>query len=202
MITSPKLNSTKNNSHQPTPIQQLANRQSFLGHFAYQQTNLKNLTLISSYGIGKYQRFEQLNQEAARELMKLIYTARTEGVWIVVISGFRTIEQQQKLWNQKIQSLNSQQKAAKFSAPPGYSEHHTGYAVDLADGQFPNLDLTPEFENTAAFQWLKIHAQEYGFEISFPANNFQGISYEPWHWRFIGSSTAKAIFANAKNHNF
>lgn len=202
IVLSPASNSAKNNLSKPTYNQKTANKKSFWGHFSYQEANQKNLILVASYGRGEYQRFEQLHQEAAKELIKLIYTARTEGVWIVVVSGFRTIQQQQKLWNKKIQSLNSEQKAAQFSAPPGYSEHHTGYAVDLADGQFPDLDLTPEFENTAAFQWLKIHAKEYGFEMSFPPNNSQGISYEPWHWRFIGSPEAIAIFANAKNPEF
>ncbi|MGB3512186.1 MAG: D-alanyl-D-alanine carboxypeptidase family protein [Microcoleaceae cyanobacterium] len=62
---------------------------------------------------------------------------------MVVVSGFRTIVQQQKLWNKKVQSLNSEQKAAKFSPPPGYSKNHTSYAVDLGDDQLPNLDLIP-----------------------------------------------------------
>ncbi len=201
LIKSPKT-PTKTDPIQLIPTQKPANNQPFLRHFPYPETNLTKLTLIGSYGMGEYQRFEQLNQEAAQKLMNLIYTARTEGVWIVVISGFRTIQQQQKLWNTQVKKLGSEQLAAQFNAPPGYSEHHTGYAVDLGDGQFPSLDLTPEFENTAAFQWLKVHAKEYGFEMSFPPNNSQGISYEPWHWRFIGSSAAKAIFANAKNSRF
>ncbi|NET27806.1 D-alanyl-D-alanine carboxypeptidase family protein [Okeania sp. SIO1I7] len=193
---------TKTEAIQSITTHQITNSKPLLKHFPYQETNSKKLTIIASYGIGEYQRFEQLNQEAARELMKLIYTARNEGIWIVVISGFRTIKQQQILWDAQVEKSGSEEKAAQFNAPPGYSEHHTGYAVDLGDGKFPNLDLTQEFENTTAFKWLKIHAKEYGFEISFPVNNSQGISYEPWHWRFIKSSSSKAVFANAKNYDF
>ncbi|MDJ0517748.1 MAG: M15 family metallopeptidase [Trichodesmium sp. MO_231.B1] len=195
VITSPESNPIKNDSIELIPTQKLTNNQPFLQHFPYAETNLEKLIIIGSYGRDEYQRFEQLNQEAAQKLMELIYAARTEGIWIIVISGFRTIQQQQILWKAQVKKLGSEQQAAKFNAPPGYSEHHTGYAVDLGDGQFPNLDLTTEFENTTAFQWLKIHAQEYGFEMSFPPNNSQGISYEPWHWRFIGSPEAKTIFA-------
>ncbi len=202
VITSPESNPIKNDSLESIPNQKLANNQPFLQHFPYAETNLEKLMIVGSYGRDKYQRFEQLDLEAAQKLMHLIYAARTEGIWIIVISGFRTIQQQQILWKAQVKKLGSEQQAAKFNAPPGYSEHHTGYAVDLGDGRFPNLDLTTEFENTTAFQWLKIHAQEYGFEMSFTPNNFQGISYEPWHWRFIGSPEANAIFANVKNTKF
>lgn len=202
VITSPESNPIKNDYIELSPTQKLANNQPFLQHFPYAETNLDKLIIVGSYSRDNYQRFEQLNREAAQKLMHLISTARTEGIWIIVISGFRTIQQQQILWKTQVNKLGSEQQAAKFNAPPGYSEHHTGYAVDLGDGQFPSLDLTPEFENTTAFQWLKIHAQEYGFEMSFPPNNSQGISYEPWHWRFISSPEANAIFANAKNTKF
>jgi len=202
VITSPELNPIKNDSLESLSRKKLANNKPFFKHFPYAETNLEKLMIVGSYGRGEYQRFEELNRETAQKLMQLIYAARTEEIWIIVISGFRTIQQQQILWNAQVKKLGSEQQAAKFNAPPGYSEHHTGYAVDLGDGRFQNLDLTPEFENTAAFEWLKIHAQEYGFEMSFPPNNYQGISYEPWHWRFIGSPEAKAIFANAKNTKF
>lgn len=75
--------------------------------------------------------------------MQLIYNARTEGVGIIVLSGFRIIQQKKKLWNTKVKKLASEQNAAQFNAPPAYSEHHSLYGVDLGDGRFHNLDLTP-----------------------------------------------------------
>ncbi|MCT7951568.1 M15 family metallopeptidase [Ancylothrix sp. C2] len=169
------------------------------GHFPYPEANQNNLIIISSYAQKQYQRFEKMHTEAALALMKMIYAARDEGVWIVPVSGFRTIAYQETLFQAQIQRRGSPEEAAKLSAPAGYSEHHTGYAIDLADGNFPKQDITYEFANTNAFRWLNKHAKEYGFELSFPENNPQGISYEPWHWRFIASPSAAKIFAGAKN---
>lgn len=169
-----------------------------LGHFPYAEANQNQLMTISSYAQHEYQRYEKLHSEAALALMKLIYAARDEGVWIIPVSGFRTITDQEKLFQAQVRKTGSDAAAAKISAPPGYSEHHTGYAIDLADGHYPNQDITSAFQQTGAFRWLTQHASEFGFEMSFPPNNFQGVSYEPWHWRFVGSSQASMIFAKAK----
>jgi D-alanyl-D-alanine carboxypeptidase len=166
------------------------------GHFPYPEGDAEKMLVIGSYAKNEYQRFEKLAPEAALALMKLIYAARDEGVWIIPVSGFRPIVAQEKLFQAQIQRRGSPEAAAKLSAPPGYSEHHTGYAVDLADGNFPKQDVTYNFANTDAFRWLNQHGKEFGFEISFPENNPQGVSYEPWHWRFVGSSDAVKIFAH------
>ncbi len=108
VISSPGSNPIKTDSNKPITIQKFPNSQPFFGHFPYFETNLTKLTLISSYGLGDYQRFEKLHQAAAKELMKLIYTARSEGIWSIVISGFRTIKQQQKLWNTQVKKFGSQ----------------------------------------------------------------------------------------------
>ncbi|MBD2205814.1 M15 family metallopeptidase [Calothrix sp. FACHB-1219] len=155
--------------------------------------------LIGSYATGADQRFESLNTEAVQAFMKMTYAAREVGVWIIPVSGFRTIEQQEKLFQNQIKRRGSEQAAAKISAPPGHSEHHTGFALDLTDGKSPKKDITLAFENTDAYRWLTKHAQEFGFELSFPPNNKQGVSFEPWHWRYVGSANAAAVFANARN---
>jgi D-alanyl-D-alanine carboxypeptidase len=88
---------------------------------------------------------------------------------------------------------------AEVSAPSGYSEHHTGYAVDIGDGKAPALNLKIDFENTAAFKWLKANAARFSFEMSFPRNNAQGLSYEPWHWRYVGDRDSLETFYKARN---
>jgi D-alanyl-D-alanine carboxypeptidase len=183
----------------PCPVSlSVTGRQTCLGHFPYAEVDRDRLNLIGSYGEGEYQRYEFLEREAAQALMKLMFAARNQGVWIIPVSGFRSIEQQQQLFQEQIAKQGSPEAAAKISAPAGYSEHHTGYAVDLTDGKLPDQDITCEFETTAAFQWLKRHASEFGFELSFFPNNPQGVSYEPWHWRFISSSPAAKTFALAR----
>jgi D-alanyl-D-alanine carboxypeptidase len=172
------------------------------GHFPYSEGNLAEMITIASYAQREYQRFEQLHKDAALALMQLIYAARDDGIWIVPVSGYRSIEKQDQLFEAQIQRKGSQKAAAKTSAPPGHSEHHTGYAIDLTDGHFANQgigDITYDFQNSEAFQWLQANADRFGFELSFPENNFQGISYEPWHWRFVGTPEAEATFSHAQN---
>jgi D-alanyl-D-alanine carboxypeptidase len=84
------------------------------------------------------------------------------------------------------------------SAPPGFSEHSTGYAVDLGDASAPGTDLSPSFQSTRAFAWLQANANRYHFTLSFPEGNRQGVNYEPWHWRFEGSAEALKTFEAAQ----
>lgn len=199
--TSP--NNSDTNISSLAQVQQLtASSRMAYGHHFYAQADSNLMMTVASYATGEYHRFESLAPEAGKALMKMIYAARDEQVWIIPISGFRTIEQQQKLFQEQIKRRNSVEAAAKLSAPPGYSEHHTGFAIDLADGNFPKLDITSQFENTQAYLWLTHHAKQFGFELSFPPNNLQGVNYEPWHWRYVSSPKASAVFAKAKNlHN-
>jgi zinc D-Ala-D-Ala carboxypeptidase len=125
--------------------------------------------------------------------------ARRDGVWLVPVSGFRDFARQEMLFQIQIEQTGSPEAAARSVAPAGYSEHHTGYAVDLADGLARAMDLSLAFGNTPAFEWLARHANGFGFELSFPENNPQGVTYEPWHWRFVGSSTATQTFTQSRS---
>ena len=176
-----------------------SNKYSKLGHFNYQEADREDLVTIASYAQGKYQRYEKLHKDAALALMKMIYAARDDGVWIVPVSGYRDVEKQDSLFQAQIKRKGSEKEAAKSSAPPGYSEHHTGYTIDLTDGKLVNRDITSDFASTDAYQWLVNNAHQFGFELSFPKNNSQGVNYEPWHWRYIGSQEALKTFADARN---
>lgn len=169
-----------------------------LGHFPYQEAKKDDLVIVASYAQGQYQRYERLHKDAAMALMQMIYAARDSGVWIVPVSGYRDIEKQDYLFKAQVRRRGSEAAAAKLSAPPGHSEHHTGYTVDLTDGHLLNQDITYKFASTEAYQWLLNNADKFGFELSFPRNNTQGVSFEPWHWRYVGSSDALETFAEAK----
>jgi D-alanyl-D-alanine carboxypeptidase len=126
--------------------------------------------------------------------------AARDGISLVPISGFRAVGDQKHLFfDVKAQRGQVTTKRAEVSAPPGYSEHHTGYAVDIGDGKTPATNLSPTFENTSAFKWLEKNAAYYSFEISFPKDNPQGVNYEPWHWRFVGDTDSLKTFYKAKN---
>lgn len=147
--------------------------------------------------VGEYResgRKVQMQKDAARALQNLIAQARRSGISIIPISGFRTLAYQASLFKKAVEKYGSEQAAARWVARPGFSEHHTGFAVDLGDEESPSCDTEPAFERTSAFKWLKAHAGRYEFELSFPAGGKDEINYEPWHWRFTGTDEAKKIF--------
>lgn len=164
-----------------------------LGHLPYQEAPPEDLQPIS--GDGRI----LMRQAAARAFLDMKEAARSQGVYLVPISGFRTEEDQKYLFFEvKAQRGQVAMERAEVSAPPGYSEHHTGYAVDIGDANVPATDLSPNFENTPAFQWMEENAAYYSFELSFPKGNSQGVSYEPWHWRFVGDRHSLETFYKAR----
>lgn len=163
------------------------------GHFAYQEAPVAELQAIVPNGTIR------LRKAAAQKFQAMAAAARSQGVILVPISGFRSISEQQYLFfDVKAQRGQVAAERAQVSAPPGYSEHHTGYAMDIGDGNVPATNLSPSFEKTAAFRWLQANAPYYSFELSFPKNNKQGVSYEPWHWRFVGDRDSLETFYKAK----
>jgi LAS superfamily LD-carboxypeptidase LdcB len=145
-----------------------------------------------------YDRPEFLVNEAALAWQKMQAQAQAQGVKMRIISGFRSVAAQEALFARQTKLKGSVQAAARFSAPPGYSEHHTGYTLDIGDGQQLATDLNYQFAQTSTYRWLGSHAADYGFELSFPPNNAQGIAFEPWHWRYVGSDRARYIFTAAR----
>ena len=135
-------------------------------------------------------------QPAAQAAVNAMLTkAKIEGVQLGVISAHRTLEDQSKLYfDIKAERGQDAKTRAEVSAPPGYSEHHTGYAVDFIDEGLPNTHLSQSFETTPAFQWLERNAPFFNFELSFPKDGDSGVSYEPWHWRFVGDQKSLELF--------
>ena len=165
-----------------------------LGHLPYEQAADSELSPIVWDGSLK------MRTAAADAFIKMQDAARLDGVYLVPISAFRTLEDQDYLFfSMKAERGQVSAERAEVSAPPGYSEHHTGYAVDIGDEDVPATHLSESFENTRAFQWLDENAAYYSFEISFPKNNPQGISYEPWHWRFVGDRDSLETFYKANS---
>jgi zinc D-Ala-D-Ala carboxypeptidase len=151
------------------------------GHFRCQEIARSELNKVGAYPGGKP---IMLEKRAAQELSGLIESARAKGIRLRVISGFRSIEYQKGVYARAVKRYKTPAKAARHVAPPGYSQHHTGRAVDLGDADHPATDLEVSFAGTTAFAWLAMHAVEFGYNLSFPKNNPQGVSYEPWHWYY------------------
>ena len=125
-------------------------------------------------------RMQRLTPEAAASWRAMQAAAAEDGVTLLLVSGYRSIDYQARLIRKKINAGQSVNEILAVNAAPGHSEHHTGRAIDIATpGSRP---LTEEFEGSAAFAWLSGHAAEYGFSMSYPRDNAAGFIYEPWHW--------------------
>ena len=142
-----------------------------------------------------------LQTEAADAFLAMQAAAAKDGVTIWMQSGYRSVDYQKNLYDQKTQyfrnkglsEAEAKKQAANIVNPPGYSEHNCGLAADLNSPE--HTDLTEGFENTEAFRWLSAHAVEYGFILRYPKNAeaVTEITYEPWHWRYVGPENAALI---------
>jgi D-alanyl-D-alanine carboxypeptidase len=137
---------------------------------------------LTPVGLGTDGRDKLLTPAAARAWLSMRDAAARDGVTLLLVSAFRSAEFQAALLRARLAKGESIERALQVNAPPGYSEHHTGRAIDIGTPGCGGLDEA--FENTAAYAWLEREAKSYGFTMSYPRNNAQGYLYEPWHWCF------------------
>jgi D-alanyl-D-alanine carboxypeptidase len=131
--------------------------------------------------IGQMQR---LAPETARAWRQMKQMAQRSGVELLLVSGFRSIRHQVDLFRKKLAAGQDIETILRVNAAPGFSEHHTGRAVDIATpGTRP---LTVDFEGSTAFGWLAENAAAFGFTMPYGRNNALGFGYEPWHWSQLG----------------
>ena len=140
----------------------------------------------------------KLETRAAAAWQKMQAAASNDGVSLWIISAYRTLERQTELYNEKVaeykalgySEADAKVEAGKWVAVPGTSEHCLGYAADLCS-------LEESFENSNQFAWLQKHCAEYGFILRFPKDkvSITKISYEPWHYRYVGSNHAQIIMS-------
>ncbi len=138
---------------------------------------------------GYEERDLMLRREAKDAFVRLIEAAERDGIIIRVVSAFRDSRYQSYLYSNAIKRFGVFQNRV---AKPGHSEHQLGTTCDLTTDEVNN-SLTQDFENTNAFQWLKDHAYNYGIAHSYPKYKVRvtGYIYEPWHFRYWGSSRWK-----------
>ncbi|WP_043113968.1 M15 family metallopeptidase [Solimonas soli] len=135
---------------------------------------------LQAVGLGSDGRDKLLLPAAARAWLAMRDAAAADGVALHLISAFRSVEFQAALIRNKLAKGQAIADVLRVNAPPGYSEHHSGRAVDIGDAITPALDAA--FEATPAFAWLAARASRYGFRLSYPRGNAEGYRYEPWHW--------------------
>lgn len=131
-------------------------------------------------GYDTQNRPQWLAPRAARAWTQMREAAANDGVTLQVVSAFRSIEYQLGILRRKLEHGQTIEQVLRVSAAPGYSEHHSGRALDITTPGFAALEV--EFENSPAFVWLRKRANVYNFALSYPRGNAHGIAYEPWHW--------------------
>ncbi len=171
-----------------------------LNHFPYTAAARADLVRLPALP----GRCQGIHRGMRADLEALLARARADpeiGHLIIALSCFRSSHHQANIFCRHGRSPALQ---AWQIAPPGFSEHATGLAIDFGDRRGGRCNLETCFARTAVGRWLARNAPDFGFEMSFPEGNAQGVAFEPWHWRWVGrgnegaSQHAQAVFAAAR----
>lgn len=135
---------------------------------------------------------------------KMIAAAEADGISLIPVSGYRSVERQRTNFERKIKlymdkgysKAEATRLASEIVLMPSTSEHNAGLAMDF--GTNGNYTLDENFAKTEAFEWLSKNAADYGFILRYPedAQDITMVTYEPWHWRYVGVENAKKIKAS------
>jgi zinc D-Ala-D-Ala carboxypeptidase len=148
-----------------------------LGRHRDSYAEARELVLTEAGGHG---REHLLTPAAADAWHRMKDAALRDGISIFIVSAFRSVERQTQIVRRKLLSGIPPEQVLAVSALPGFSEHHTGRAVDVGTPDSVPLDYS--FQSTGAFAWLQPNAAAFNFRLSYPADNPEGYVYEPWHW--------------------
>ncbi len=112
------------------------------------------------------------------------FNAATGDDNILVLSGYRSQELQQKLYDEDLAATGNE--TSERVAMPGYSEHQTGLGIDLT------ISGENEYDGTGIYSWIDEHCAEYGIVLRYPEDKqaITDIQYEPWHYRYVGKPHA------------
>ena len=147
-------------------------------------------TWLAFAGFDRYRRPLWLHPDAARAWSQLRDAASRDGIVLEAISGYRGHDYQLGIFERKRTRGQTIDEILTVNAAPGYSEHHSGLALDIGTPGEPPAEES--FERTPAFAWLQLHAGGHGFAMSYPRDNPHGIVYEPWHWRYAPADALAA----------
>lgn len=139
--------------------------------------------------------------EAYEPLCDMLKAGQREGLSFEICSSYRDVKRQEELFEEDLKALvnkgytylQAYEEVAKETMPPGYSEHSTGLAFDIVALNYQMLDDGQA--KTAENKWLQEHCAEYGFILRYPEDkeDITGISYESWHFRYVGQEVAEYI---------
>jgi len=136
--------------------------------------------LLAFAGHDRFHRPLWLHPHAARAWRQMRDAALRDEIVLDAISGYRSHDYQLGIFERKLAHGRTVDEILSVNAAPGYSEHHSGHALDIGTPDEPPAEES--FEHTQAFAWLRDNARSHGFTMSYARNNRHGIVYEPWHW--------------------
>ena len=141
----------------------------------------KSYKLPENYGNG-------LKDEVLQAFYQMQSAAANDGIWLSIVSGYRSYWYQDQLYWGYVATRGSQEEVDRFSAKAGYSEHQTGLAMDLNNA-------SRSFVGTPEAYWIEQHCADYGFIIRYPdgKEDVTGFMYEPWHIRYVGNELARTL---------
>lgn len=126
-----------------------------------------------------------MTRDAYEPMQAMFLAAENENVnGFIITSGYRSYEKQKEIY---------EESEPGYAQKPGASEHQTGMCFDVTA-----MNSGDGFETTEQYKWLRANAHKYGFIQRYPANksHITGISYEPWHYRYVGVDAATYIYQN------
>ena len=144
------------------------------------------VTIEPTYG---YQ-FE-IRQDVYEAFKNMYNAAKSDGISMFIVSPYRSYKLQNSIYNNYV-AIDGINKADTYSARPGFSEHQSGLAVDLAPKAYMDLDT---FVTSPSYNWMIENSYKYGFILRYPQNKeyITGYMYEPWHYRYVGVEAATII---------
>lgn len=167
----------------------------------------KNHKLPEDYDVTLITMPDRVNraaEEAYKPLCNMLNAGRKEGLAFEICSSYRDVKRQEELFKEDVDALmrrgysylDAYEEVAKETMPPGYSEHSTGLAFDIVSLGYQMLDAKQE--DTAENKWLQKHCAEFGFILRYPKDktDITEISYESWHFRYVGVDAAQYIMEN------
>lgn len=160
---------------------------------SYNPTDLVKPNVSFSFGDQTIEK-SLMRQEAAVALENMFAEAKTSGIELYAVSGYRSYERQRIIFDAEVKK-SGEEKAMQVVAVPGNSEHQSGLAMDIS-AKSANLSLTESFGETNEGKWLAANAHKYGFILRYPKGKetITGYQYEPWHFRYVGVDAAQTIF--------
>jgi len=136
----------------------------------------------------------RLRREAAAAVERMFHAARGDGVKLVSTSTYRSYAMQRQILASDTAAIG-RVGADSIDMRPGYSEHQTGWAIDIGSATRPSVDFASAMASTPEGEWLASKAWQHGFHLSYPKDreSTTGILFEPWHFRYVGPALATEL---------